>query len=340
MKLTKRGRIWMLDVYIAGKRVRKSTGAENKQIARDRAVNIIAQLRAEAGECGWTLEQAMLDTYARIWSRQKSSVHVHKRIMKLSRDYPAWADLTVDKLDYAALDRLGQAMEKAGSKPATVNRFLALISKALTEAVRYGKLEVRPQFPYRKEPRGKLRWITPDEEQAMLRECDTLWPKAEADRLKALIVVLVDTGGRLSEVLGCARLFNMDRITFSDTKNGGTRSVPLTARATAMLPYVPQWTVMQAIGRFTRLRAHCELDDVSLHTLRHTCASRLVQGGMDLYRVKEWLGHSSITVTQRYAHLSPTNLDTGIAILQGAHEPIGEDTPAGGLRLVSSNRRK
>lgn len=340
MKLTKRGRIWMVDVYIAGKRVRKSTGAENKAIARDRALNIIARLREEAGECGWTLDAAMQDTYQRIWSKQKSAVHVYKRIEKLRRDYGSWMDMPVSKLDYKQLDYLGIAMEGAGSKPATVNRFFALISKALTEAVRYGKLDVRPQFPYRPEPKGKLRWITPDEEQELLRQCDSLWPKAEAGKMKALIVVLVDTGGRLSEVLRAGRFMNMERVTFEDTKNGGTRSVPLTARASAMLPYVPQWTVGQACGRFIRLRQACGLDDVSLHTLRHTCASRLVQGGMDLYMVKEWLGHSSITVTQRYAHLSPTNLVTGIDILQGAHAPIGDDSPSTGLRLVASNKRK
>jgi hypothetical protein len=59
------------------------------------------------------------------------------------------------------------------------------------------------------------------------------------------------------------------------------------------------------------------MPDVSLHTMRHTCASRLVQGGMDLYRVMTWLGHSSINVTQRYAHLAPTSLDAGAAILSG-----------------------
>jgi len=45
-----------------------------------------------------------------------------------------------------------------------------------------------------------------------------------------------------------------------------------------------------------------------LHALRHSCASRLVNAGIDLYVVKEWLGHSSIQITERYAHLNPTKL--------------------------------
>lgn len=41
---------------------------------------------------------------------------------------------------------------------------------------------------------------------------------------------------------------------------------------------------------------------------RHTCASRLVQRGVPINVVKEWLGHKSIQMTMRYAHLAPNNL--------------------------------
>jgi integrase len=52
-----------------------------------------------------------------------------------------------------------------------------------------------------------------------------------------------------------------------------------------------------------------------IHALRHTCASRLVNAGVDLYVVKEWLGHSSIQVTERYAHLAPRKLAHAATIL-------------------------
>ena len=53
-----------------------------------------------------------------------------------------------------------------------------------------------------------------------------------------------------------------------------------------------------------------------IHALRHTCASRLVNGGVDLYVVKEWLGHSSIQITERYAHLNPTKLVQAVEVLE------------------------
>lgn len=53
-----------------------------------------------------------------------------------------------------------------------------------------------------------------------------------------------------------------------------------------------------------------------LHALRHTCASRLVNKGIDLYVVRDWLGHSSIQVTERYAHLAPNKLAHAASVLE------------------------
>ena len=53
-----------------------------------------------------------------------------------------------------------------------------------------------------------------------------------------------------------------------------------------------------------------------LHALRHSCASRLVNAGIDLYVVKEWLGHSSIQITERYAHLNPAKFAHAVEVLE------------------------
>lgn len=57
-------------------------------------------------------------------------------------------------------------------------------------------------------------------------------------------------------------------------------------------------------------------DQVVPHILRHTCASRLVQGGIDIRRVQMWLGHQTLQMTMRYAHLATNDLDSCVIVLE------------------------
>ena len=52
------------------------------------------------------------------------------------------------------------------------------------------------------------------------------------------------------------------------------------------------------------------------HSLRHTFASWLVQTGVDLYTVQKLMGHSTISMTERYAHLAPDNLKSAVKKLE------------------------
>ncbi|TGR70319.1 site-specific integrase, partial [Mesorhizobium sp. M2D.F.Ca.ET.223.01.1.1] len=64
-------------------------------------------------------------------------------------------------------------------------------------------------------------------------------------------------------------------------------------------------------------------EQVVPHILRHTCASRLVQGGIDIRRVQMWLGHQTLSMTMRYAHLATNDLDGCVTVLE---KPRNDDS--------------
>lgn len=66
------------------------------------------------------------------------------------------------------------------------------------------------------------------------------------------------------------------------------------------------------------------LDDVTFHTLRHTFASWAMMRGASIKELQELLGHASLTMTMRYAHLSPERLRTAVSRLDG----LTSGTPA------------
>lgn len=73
-----------------------------------------------------------------------------------------------------------------------------------------------------------------------------------------------------------------------------------------------------------------DLSDVKLHTFRHTCATRLAEGGLDLVSLRDWLGHSDIKITaERYVHLMATHLHRGAIILNGGRmsHKVPSDSP-------------
>ena len=66
------------------------------------------------------------------------------------------------------------------------------------------------------------------------------------------------------------------------------------------------------------------------HILRHTCASRLVRGGVDIRRVQMWLGHQTLQMTMRYAHLSPQAMLEAVNVVGNVvgRRPVGANQAA------------
>jgi hypothetical protein len=121
-------------------------------------------------------------------------------------------------------------------------------------------------------------------------------------------------------------------ITFWETKNGDSRSVPLTTRALAAIerqreegadgPFVGL-RVDTCRSAWDRLRvSYPQFRDATWYTCRHTFASRLVQRGVDLYRVQKLLGHRDAAMTMRYAKFAPKHLAAAVEVLEPARLPV------------------
>lgn len=220
------------------------------------------------------------------------------------------------------VDRLIGELRKRGNSNATINRKMAALSKLLRKAFKMGDIHSLPEFRRQREKAGRIRFLEYSEEDrlfAAIRSKDELY----AD----LCVFLVDTGARLGEGIGLRwnDIFE-NRATFWITKSGKSRTVPLTPRAIDAIERHagasdgPFATIDQQRFRAIWNSSKAEVglgndDDVVPHVLRHTCASRLVRGGIDIRRVQMWLGHQTLQMTMRYAHLASYDLDVCLPVL-------------------------
>ncbi len=147
------------------------------------------------------------------------------------------------------------------------------------------------------------------------------------------------TGCRKGELLGLEwnRVSLGSRLIYLEaehTKAGKRRTVPLNENARLAIvgrdrfraEYCPEsrWVFAHKKGArikdvkkgFASACRKIELEDFRIHDLRHTCAAWLVTSGVPLPEVRDLLGHVSITMTERYAHLAPENLRNAVKHLE------------------------
>lgn len=224
--------------------------------------------------------------------------------------------------------------EPQGNMPATINRLIATLKHMFTKAVEWEMVDEDVLKRIRKvkllkENNRRLRYLTKDECQALLKECD--------QHVRPIATVAVNTGMRKSEILNL-RWENIDQqngfilLEQADTKNGERREIPINSSVRTALksvkrrldiPYVfydpdtgkPYQDVKKGFNGACRRSG---IKDFHFHDLRHTFASHLVMAGVDLTTVKELLGHKTLTMTLRYAHLAPSHKVKAVDILDGA----------------------
>ena len=236
--------------------------------------------------------------------------------------------------------------------PRAANRALAVLSKMFSLAAAWGLVAdgTNPCRGVRKyKEKKRERFLTRDEYRRLGRvlaeaeaEADAGIEGAVSPYAIAALRLLMLTGCRLNEIL-TLRWDDVDRTAgefrLRDGKTGA-RMVPLTPTAETVLaglarlpanPWVivgkqPGTHLSTITADWYRLRAHAGLDDVRIHDLRHSYASRALAAGESLSMIGKLLGHADIQSTARYAHLARETERVSAARVGGS---IGADIGAG-----------
>jgi integrase len=226
---------------------------------------------------------------------------------------------------------------KKGNKPATVNRLLATLKHMFTKAVEWEMVEEATlkrigKAKFLEENNRRLRYLSKEECQTLINACDS--------HLRPIVICALHTGMRKGEILG----LTWDRvdlkhgfILLDNTKNGERREIPIDATLRETLLELSQGTKERprridissvfydpANGKaykdvkrsFHSACRRAKITDFRFHDMRHTFASHLAMSGqVDLSTIKELLGHKTLAMTLRYAHLSPLHMAKAVNVL-------------------------
>jgi len=345
----KRGRVWWGRVERDSNVHRQSLRTGDKRVAEKRLNQWIESLRAQAwGEKPSRTYKEMVVSFhsEHLPTLTPSSQRRYKTSLKnLDR---AFSDKCLTEITGASMSDFEQARRRDGVSNPTIRRDLACLSSMFSHVIidkEWTDTNPVTLFMQRQARRGRLkeapprtRYLSHDEEARLLGAC--------LGDLGEMVAFAIDTGLRLEEQLSLTWPqvdMKRERITVTG-KGGKTRQVPLLPRAMKILSKRPRhlrygvskdWVFCnksgERYGKRTRglagalRRANKALLEeapdatpikhLQWHDLRRTCGCRLLQDheNMSMDKIRDWLGHSSVKVTERtYAFLRIDNLQDAV----------------------------
>lgn len=209
---------------------------------------------------------------------------------------------------------------------ATVNRYLATLKGLFTKAELWARFQgPNPvkSIKFFKENNTRLRFLEKEEVQLLLNQLEGM--------LRPIVIIALNSGMRKGEL---QRLkwrdidFQRGFLKLHETKSGESRQIPLNDVLIDTLIAIPKSRVSELVfvkpngegygdwkKQFNKAVKDAGIKDFHFHDLRHTFASHLVMNGIDLNTVRELLGHKSLEMTLRYAHLSPNFKQRAVGVL-------------------------
>ena len=292
-----------------------------------------------------TLSEATRIVYKRQYNGTDSAKNF---LTAMSHNIQAIGDIRVDKITTPVVNKMmDYLLLKLKNSKAVVNTKRGYLKTVLDHMIDDGYID-KVRLPKRHRiKKQKVEYLTKDMELELLDwlHCmqknieikvpinKTDWSDVSVSYLTArdIIICLIDLGCRVNELLGLEKRFidfENNQINFNERKNDNAVAVPMTNRVkNVMSTYCSnkkdfdkvfnlKYDQLNGIWQEARKSlGYANKKFYTLHLCRHTTASRLVQRGVPLLLVKDWLGHEDIKTTMIYAHLQPRALHSVVGVL-------------------------
>ena len=279
-----------------------------------------------------TLSEATRIVYKRQYNGTDSAKNF---LTAMNHNIQAIGDIRVDKITTPVVNKMmDYLLLKLKNSKAVVNTKRGYLKTVLDHMIDDGYID-KVRLPKRHRiKKQKVEYLTKDMEEELL---DYLLDKSFDQDNKFyleshfIISCLIDLGCRVNELLGLEKRyvdFDNNQINFNERKNDNAVAVPMTDRVKKIMKlycnnkrdfdrvFILEYDQLNGIWQDARKSlGYADKKFYTLHLCRHTTASRLVQRGVPLLLVKDWLGHEDIKTTMIYAHLQPRALHSVVEVL-------------------------
>ena len=339
VEMHKRSGVWYTCIRHNGKKIQRSLKTSNKASALVRE----AKVRKDIVDGNYFEKDVghkktfkdMMDRFMKEHAPKVSGSMQNSYTSSLKHLIPFFGDLNLLSISREEISKYKVLRLDEGAMPATINRELAMVSKAFTLALEdwgwiKGKDKPFSKIAYEKVNNERDRWLTEDEEKRLLENCPE-W-------LCEIINFALNTGLRQDELLSLewnrVDLFRK-AVLIQKTKNGKPKTVPLNKIALGVIERRSESKVVKLKNDFVFVSSHgtkidrhnlrrafnnavrtAEIEDFTFHDLRHCFCTKLAQRGVDIYKIAKLAGHEDIRMTQRYSHHCPESLRDGVEILE------------------------
>lgn len=329
-----RGKSWYIDFHYEGKRYTEKVGKVSKSVAEEK----LDIKRSEVIRGEWK-PKVVKTSFEKFKEQYLEFSKANKKPKTSLRDTVSLKPLEgffkgklLSEINPFLIEKYKLKRKEDGVTVRTINIELACLRYMFNMGLKWGKVQKNPVKEVRlfKEPEGKDRILSQEEEKKLM---DAIGQSKRGGHLNPIIMTGLYTGMRKGELLGL-KWSNVDfpnrLIVVEGTKSGYLRKIPMNGKLTEILSHVKKESHSEYVfsdkkGRpyksirtaFDYALEKAGIENLTLHSLRHTFGTRLGMAGVDVKTIQELMGHRDIKMTMRYSHPTPEHKRKAVELLSG-----------------------